>query len=176
MIGPRPGVHAWSHLFVRVMDVNRRLWLITPNVLMKALQKGALQEGQGPSHLTTTLSQNLMTASLITEAQRTQLLYLRGCVKKDATRGRLQWYYCTSLKCYGEIFVTFASLSLRACLAALSVSPPAVSQACLASALDSWTTLSVSIGSTSFPESSAEPSHDLFCVQKQLIKDRKHHG
>lgn len=67
-----------SHLFVRVMDVYRRLGLVTPNALVEGLQKGSLQEGQGPSHLTTTLPQNLMTARLITEAQRTQLLHLRG--------------------------------------------------------------------------------------------------
>ena len=67
---------ARTHLFVRVMDVYRRLRLVTPNVLVEGLQKGSLQQGQGPSHLTSTLPQNLMTASLITEAQRAQLLYL----------------------------------------------------------------------------------------------------
>ena len=63
------------------------------------------------------------------------------------------------------VSVTLLSLSLRACLAALSLSPAAVSQACLASALDSWTTLSVFAGYTSFPASSVGASHDLFCVE-----------
>lgn len=74
----RPDVYSWSHLFVRVMDVYRRLLFLIPNALVERFQTGSLQQGQGPSHLTTTLPQNLMTASLITETQHTQLLYLRG--------------------------------------------------------------------------------------------------
>lgn len=67
-----------SHLFVRVMDVYSRLRLVTPYALVEGLQKGSLQQSQGPPHLTPTLFQNLMTTSLITEAQCTQLFHLAG--------------------------------------------------------------------------------------------------
>ena len=51
------------------------------------------------------------------------------------------WNNTDHLNTFEQLEQTFASLSLKACLPALSVSPPAVSQACLASALDSWTTI-----------------------------------
>ena len=104
-----------------------------------------------------------MTASLITEAQRIQLLYLRGWGEEKEIRKAAVIFLYITRNVIKKSFVTLVSLSLRACPAALSVSPPAVSHACLASALDSWTTLSVLVGTTSFPEPSAEPSHDLFC-------------
>ncbi len=68
---PRPDVCSWCHLFVRVMDVYRRLMFLIPNALVERLQTGSLQQGQGSSHLPATLPQNLMTASLITETQHT---------------------------------------------------------------------------------------------------------
>lgn len=76
--GERTGVWICFHLFVRMMDVYGRLRLVTPNTLVEGLQKGSLQQGQGSSHLTPTLLQYLVTMSLITEAQCTQLLYLAG--------------------------------------------------------------------------------------------------
>lgn len=66
-----------SHLFVRVVDLHRRLWLFTPDVLVKRFQQGALEQDQGRPHVTTALPQDIVAAALVTEAHSTQLLHLR---------------------------------------------------------------------------------------------------
>lgn len=70
-------------------------------------------------------------------------------------------------------FLTLASLSLRACLAAFSVLPPADNQACLASARDNWTTPAVSARSFDFLASSAGASHNLSWVKGKFVTDKK---
>lgn len=65
--------------------------------------------------------------------------------------------------------LTFASLSLRACLVALSTSLPSISHACLASALDRLTTLSDSAGSHIFTGSSAGEPHNRFWIRRKGV-------
>lgn len=67
-----------SHLFVRVVDLHRRFWPFTPDVLVKRFQQGALEQDQGRPHVTAALPQGVVAAALVAEAHATQLLHLRG--------------------------------------------------------------------------------------------------
>lgn len=67
---------------------------------------------------------------------------------------------------------TLDSLSLRACLAAFSASPPAVSQACLASALESCTTPRTSEKSVSSPPSPGGFSQAWSLEDKGQVHER----
>lgn len=73
-----------------------------------------------------------------------------------------------------DICVTLASLFLSASLAALCVSLLAVSQACLASALDNWTSVFDSAEFVFFPGSFGWTSHGLLCVRGDSVTTTKH--
>ena len=64
------------YLFVWVVDIEGGLGLVAPHALVKRLQEGALQQGQGALHLTPAQSEGLSAAGRVAEAQRTQLLHL----------------------------------------------------------------------------------------------------
>lgn len=75
---PRGDPSECSHLFVRVVDLHRRFWPFTPDVLVERFQQGALEQDQGRPHVTAALPQGVVAAALVAEAHATQLLHLRG--------------------------------------------------------------------------------------------------